>query len=157
MAEEKLDKMLDMDALLDGKLDDLADMPEFKPYPVGAHVIKISWQLKDKEGKKPLVINKHPCIQLNVTGVKTAELPAGSEDQPIKEGDTTNILFMMDNDMGQGQFKNIVRELAAHFQTTSVRETLEKSEGAECLAVFSQRPNKEKTRMFNAIDAIKVL
>lgn len=157
MADQKLDNMLDMDALLDGKLDDLADVPEFKPFPVGAHKIKISWQLKDREGKKPLVINNHPAIQLNVTGIETIELPAGSEEQPIKPDDTTSVLFMMDNDMGQGQFKNIVRELAAHFGTVSVRETLEKSEGAECLAVFSKRANKEKTRMFNAIDQIKVL
>lgn len=156
MAEEKLNEMVDLDSLLDGTLDDIADLPEFKPFPVGVHQIKIFWELKDKDNK-PLVINKHPTIKLKCVAVKTVELPAGSEDAPLNEGDETAILFMMDNEMGQGQFKNVLKELAAHFGTKTNRDTLEKSEGCECLAVFSQRPNKEKTKMYNGIDTIKVI
>ena len=42
MTEQTLN--LDIDNLLDGTLDDLADAPEFKPFPLGAHKIVMKWE-----------------------------------------------------------------------------------------------------------------
>ena len=155
--DDTINAPLDMDALLDGTLDDLADLPTFEAFPVGAHKVIISWQTKDKDGKKPLVINKHPTIQLNLTAIETVELPAGSEDKPLTKGAETSVLFMMDNDMGQGAFKEIMKALAKHYGAESPRVLMEKSEKAECLVVTNKRPNKEKTKMYTGIDALQVL
>ena len=145
---------VDIDSLLDGTLDDLADMPEFKPFPVGAHRCTIKWELVE--------INKQMCPQISLTAIETVEL-ANPEDAPLEAGDSTNVIFMFKkkdgtaNEMGQGQFKNVITPLSQHFGSATNRAAMEDSNGAECLVVTEIREDKKAGKSYTGITSIQVL
>lgn len=154
MTEQTVDNQFDMDSLLEGTLDDLADLPAFGAFPVGAHRAKISFEIKT--GKD--AVNGHPAIVANFEAIETVELPAGSEEKPVNPGDKSNVLFMMDNEFGQGAFKKLIAPLAEHFGTKTNRATMEAAEGAEVLITTTKRANKEdKTKFYMQVDGIQVL
>ena len=144
---------MDVDALLDGTLDDLADMPEFKPYPVGMHRVNVNVQVKKME--------KHKAVEFKFSAIETIELPAGSEDKPLEHGAETSILLFLSHDkptvaeMGQGQFKDICKQAVAKFGAKSNRELIEDMNGAEAVIVTSQRSNKDKTKLYTQLDGIE--
>lgn len=128
-----------IDDLLDMQLDDLADMPEFKPFPAGIHRVLLNFN------KEP--VNDIPTITVKMTAQETLEC-TNSEDTPVKQGDTCNVMLMLKNKNGsvnefsQGTLKLICAPLAAHFGTTSMRDTLEAAEGVEVAVVTKIRANK---------------
>ena len=149
-----------IDSLLDGTLDDLADIPEFKPFPVGAHTVTIKWEMK--------AINNVPAIELALTGVATVELANPETDKPIAAGDGTNVMFMLkkqdgtNNEIAQGQWKELLKPLAVHFGTTSNRATMEASNGAEVLVVTAIRKSVSKTdatdiKYYTSVTSLTVL
>jgi hypothetical protein len=139
MTNETLNGMNDMDNLLDGTLDDLADMPEFKPFPAGAHRATIQWDYSKFAAEK--------IVELKITAIETVEL-ANPEDTPVKAGDTTNqrLMFLKKdktpNEIAQGQFKNLIKPLTEHFGTANNRETMDASNGAEVLVITKIRADK---------------
>lgn len=148
----------DIDSLLDSTLDDLADVPEFKPYPVGAHRVNIFWEVK--------VINAIPSISLKIVGIETVELKDPETDKPIEKGHETNQLFMLKtkdgkkNELGEGQWKELLAPLQAHFGTASNRETMEASQGAECVAITEIRKDKnfkENGKIYTSIKSLAVM
>lgn len=140
----------DLDSILDGTLDDLADMPEFKTFVPGTHKATITWDLAKK-------INDKTFVEAKLVAIETVELPAGSEDTPMNRGDESTCLFDLKNEYGQGDFKEIMKSLAAHYGAKSNRELVEASQNAEVLVVTTQRPNKEKTKKYMKIVALEVL
>ena len=146
-----------IDSLLDGTLDDLADVPEFKPFSAGAHKVIIKWHMKE--------ISSKPVIMLNLTAVETVELKDAT-DAPIVAGDTTEVMFQLytkdgrPNEIAQGQWKELLRPLAAHFGTKSNRETMDASNGAECLVVTGIRVNKKDlndVKYYTSVDTIAII
>ncbi len=131
--------MSDIDSLLDGTLDDLADMPEFKPFPVGTHRCTIEFELK-KVGE-----NLTPIM--NIKAIETVEL-SNTEDTPVAVGDSTNVMYSFKkkdgtpNEIGQGQFKEIMKSLAATYGAKSNRELMEEAKGAEVLLTTKIREDK---------------
>jgi hypothetical protein len=140
---------VNIDSLLDGTLDDLADFPEFKPFPVGVHRCQLSFEQK--------IVNKHPAFQVNLKALETVELPSGSEDKPLEAGAETSVLYMLDNEMGQGKFKQLLSALRDHFGAKSNRELIAEATSAEILVSTELRSNKEKTKQFTDIVAIQVV
>lgn len=139
----------DINAILDGTLDDLADLPEFKPFPVGTHKAVIKMEQKK--------VNNHPCIEVLLKAIETIELPSGSEAEPVSPGQEATVLYMLDNELGQGKFKKLLKQLAEHFGTDKTnREVMEESQGSEVLVVTTLRANKEKTKMYMDIDSLVV-
>lgn len=136
MSNQNAAAMADLDSILDSTLDDLSDVPEFKPFPAGAHKVTIKWDFKE--------ISKQMCPQITLTHVETLEL-ANPEDEPPKVGDTCNMAFLMKakdgsiNEIAQGQFKNLLKPLAAHLGTTSNRDTITESQGMEVVVVTGVR------------------
>ena len=130
----------DLDALLDGTLDDLADIPEFKPFPAGTHLCTMT--LVQKE------IAKKPGFELGLKSIETKELANPQEDIPLTEGSTTNIGFMLDNEFGQGGLKMVLAAAAAKFGKKSNRELIEECQNAEVFVVTNLRSNKEKTQKY---------
>jgi hypothetical protein len=145
------DKTFDMDAILDGTLDDLADLPEFKNYAPGAHKVIITFEQKK--------VNNKPCFEVKLTGIETVELADATNEEygPITTGQEASILFQMDNEFGQGKFKKLLGALASHYGTATNRATIEAANKAEVLVVTTLRPNKDKTKMYMDIDAISVV
>jgi len=140
-----------MDNLLDGTLDDLADLPEFRPFPPGLHSAVFSWEQK--------VVNNHPSIEVRLKAKETIELakPADEENKPLVGGEEASVLYMMDNEIGQGSFKeNILKPLAAHFGAKQTRELLKDAQGATVSVVTDLRANKEKTKSYMTIVKLEV-
>ncbi len=142
----------DIDALLDGTLDDLADMPEFKPFPVGTHAVVLT--IVDKTAPKDRV-NNHPGFEVKMKAVETLEL-ANPDDTPLVAGAETSVLYLLDNPIGQGSFKKLLASAAEHFGTKSNRELIADLQGATVAVVTRQRQNKEKTQTYTDIVEMKV-
>lgn len=123
-----------IDSLLDATLDDLAEVPEFRAYPPGAHKVVINWKMPTKE--------KPTTITLQLSAVETVELN-NSDDTPLAAGTMATVSFRMDNEYGQSAFRKIVASLAEHYGAGTNRELMEKSEGAECLVLTTLRTAKK--------------
>jgi hypothetical protein len=144
------DTDFDMDSLLEGKLDDLADVPEFKNFPNGAHTAIISFK-KDK-------VNKHPCIKVSLKGIETQELADPTKDKPIEAGTESGVLYMLDNPIGQGKFKELMKTFAEAFGIDkSPNQLMEEGANATVLVVTTQRPSKDKTKMYMDIVNLSVV
>lgn len=137
-----------IDSLLDGTLDDLADAPEFKPFPAGTHKVTITIVQKK--------IGTHPAFEIGMKAVETLEL-ANSSDEPLKPGATTSVAYMMDNDLGQGNFKKILASLASHYGAKSNRDLIADAQNAEVAVVTKVRQNKDKTASYTDIVELQVI
>lgn len=137
-----------LDDLLDMSLDDLADLPEFKLLPVGAHVCTMELASK--------VVNDKPSIELKLKLIETKEL-ANPAEEPCEVGTESSQLFDMTNEFGQGKFKNLAKPLAIHFGVTKTSELIEQSKGAEVLVVVKHRQNKEKTATYMDVINLQVI
>lgn len=138
---------INIDDLLDGTLDDLADAPSFQPFPAGAHNVKISWKIK--------TIADMPAVELSLTYLAPVELN-DPEVTPPKAGDESSTAFMLKkkdkdsgqvvtNDMGQGQWKALLAMLKTDLnldESASNRQVMEATEGMEVLAVTAVRIDK---------------
>lgn len=149
--------MNDLDSLLDGTLDDLADMPEFKALPAGSHRATIKWEMKE--------VNEQTCPDLAIVVIETVEL-ADATATPAATGDKTNVLFMFKkkdgaaNEIGQGQFKAIMKSLAETYGSKSPRLLMEESNGAEVLIttkIRTDKRDKNDLKYYTDIVALAVL
>ena len=139
---------IDMDKLLDSTLDDLADAPEFKPFPAGTH--KVTLTIAQKK------IGTHPAFEVGMKAIETIEL-SNSDETPIAAGATTSVAYMMDNEMGQGNFKKILASLASHYGAKSNRDLISEAQNAEVLVVTKVRMNKDKTQSYTDIVELQVV
>jgi hypothetical protein len=149
-----------LDGLLDATLDDLADIPEFKLYPEGAHKVAIHWNIgKTLEGVTyadgPNKGKLKQFIELKMTGIETVELPEGSTETPIEKGAEAQCLFDLANEFGQGKFKACMNGLAASYGAKSNRELMTLSQAAEVVVVVKHRQNKEKTKKY--LDIVELI
>ncbi len=155
-----------MDDLLDGTLDDLADVPEFKPFNIGAHRVKINWKLT--------VVSEIPSIELGMTMIEHVEL-TNPEDKANEPGAKTAILFMLKkkaeggklvrNELAEGQWKEILASLREGMKIApevSNREVMTQTEGMEVMAVTTVRKvvnkqDKNDVKFYTAIKNIAVI
>lgn len=142
-----MSETFNIDSLLDGTLDDLADVPEFKPFPAGAHKVIINITQKQ--------IGTHPAFEVGMKAIETLEL-ANASDEPLAAGATTNVAYMMDNELGQGNFKKLLAAFAEHFGAKSNRELIADAQNCECLVVTKVRQNKDKTQSYTDIVTLQV-
>lgn len=126
-------EQFDINNLLDGTLDDLEDLPSFKPYPVGLHRVTTNFEQK--------VVNKHPSIELKFKMQETIQL-ADSTDTPPVAGDVANLLYTLDNEFARGKFKMVMQAAAAKFGSKSNRELIQDCQNATAQIVTRLRPNK---------------
>jgi hypothetical protein len=146
----------DIDNLLDGTLDDLADLPEFKPFPPGLHLCTVKMEVKEIGDKK------HKAVEVSLTAKETLETPAGS-DEVVSPGQADKVLYFLTHDnpkvaeIGQGQFKEMMKAFAEHFGAKSNRELMADANGAEVAVATSLRKDKnDPAKKYLKIDAIKV-
>jgi hypothetical protein len=137
-----------LDSILDMQLDDIADLPEFKVFPAGAHRVTIKFDKKE--------INKHPAMELKLKLIETVEIVDPSEIAPAA-GTESSVAFMLDNEFGVGKFKEVLKPLAAHLGLSQVSEIIEQSADMECLVVTKIRTNKEKTQNYLDIVSLQVM
>jgi len=142
----------DLDSLLDGTLDDLADLPTFEPYPAGAHRAFVSFEEK--------VINNKPAVELKLIGISTEELADPTEDKPIEPKQETQVLYILKKDDGsvnevsQGKLKEVLAPLGAATGESGLRKIMQAANGMEVLAITKKRLNKQ-TETYNT-DIVKL-
>ncbi len=123
----------EMDSLLDETLDDLADLPSFKPFVAGAHRVLATLEAKEVSNTLAIELSfKYLAIE------ELADQNLPEEDQP-KEGDTASTLFFLNNDIGQGKFKimgGIFAEALGCVGATK-REIIEAVTDIECIIISS--------------------
>lgn len=145
-----------LDSLLDGTLDDLANVPGFENFHPGSHKFTINWKLPKKEQGKEF----KPVIKLQLTLIETVELNDAS-DTPQTPGTMSSIQFAMDNEYGQTAYRAVIEQLGQHYGAGTNREIMEKSEGAECLGITKLREGKKiegkPTPIFLQLEAISVM
>lgn len=125
---------INVDDLLDATLDDLEDLPEFKPFPPGVHSVIASLELKEVSDKQ--------AVELSFKGKETLEL-VDSNHEPIKEGDEASVLFMLDNEFGRGNMKKLLAPIGQALGTGNIREIIEQTTEMDVVIVTSYRRNKE--------------
>lgn len=142
--------MSDLDSLLDATLDDLADLPSFKPFPTGAHKVSASLDFKE--------INKKPAVEASFIHMETLEL-SNPEDVPPVAGDKANTLFMLDNEIGQGKFKAIAKIFSEALGITgSIRDVIDAVTNVECAIITTVvQDDKDKDRYYMNVKELSVL
>ena len=141
---------MNIDDLLDSTLDDLEDLPEFKPFPAGVHRAMISLDFKEVNGKQ--------VIELEMKALETMELSDPAKAEPLKEGDTTSIIFMLDNEFGRGNLKKIATPIATALGTGSIRETVEGCKDVEAVLVTALRADKnDKDKFYTNVKELQVV
>jgi hypothetical protein len=147
--ETIMSENFNLDTLLDGTLDDLADAPEFRPYPAGTHKVILTLV------QKP--INNKPAFEANFKAVETIELANPGEDTPLAPGAQASVAFILDNEYGQGGLKNVLKAAAEKFGAKSNRELIADIQNAEAAIVTSLRANKDKTAYYTNLIEIAFL
>lgn len=124
---------IDVNDLLDATLDDLEDLPEFKPFPAGAHRVSATFESKE--------INSKAAIELSFKMIESMELANPQEAAP-NAGDTSNTMFMLDNEYGRGNLKKCATPFGVAMGLSSIRDIVEQVTDVECMIITSIRPDK---------------
>lgn len=123
-----------IDDLLDTTLDDLEDLPEFKPFPPGAHKVLATF-VQEK-------INDSDAIKLDLKIMETIELVNPDEDEPPKEGDESGTIFLLDNEYGRGNLKRLSAPFKDAMGLTTIRSVIEEVKNIECIVITGIRKDK---------------
>jgi hypothetical protein len=140
-----LDNMTD---LLDAQLDDLEDLPEFKPFNPGAHQLIATFAEK--------TINDKAAVELTLKLVETIELsdPQQEFDAP---GTECSMAFFLDNEFARGNLKKVAKPFGAALGLGTIREIVEGVKNVECLALTTLRKDKnDPDRFYLNIKEIQV-
>lgn len=125
--------------LLDADLNDLADLPEFKSLKDGTHKATINFAVKE--------INKKQAVEVKVKLVETLELVDTAEEVDAA-GTESSVAYMLDNEFGQGNLKELLKPLGAHHGLTNLRAIMEASQGMEVTITTKKRKDKEDSTKF---------
>lgn len=138
-----------MNALLDATLDDIADLPEFKNYPIGAHKVLATFATKNIGGKDAIELSfkYQECMGL-----------ADENDAAPAAGDTCSTMFMLDNEYGQGNFKKCAKPFAEALGFGTLRDIIEGVKDVECIILTGLRADKnDKEKFYLQVKEIQVV
>jgi hypothetical protein len=139
-------------SILDGTLDDLADLPGFKQPPTGAYAVSIVSIEEKKIGDHPAVEAKFKVKEVMEVTEKNVE-----DAEMMLVGDEFGIAFMLDNDTGVGFLKEFLKPLAESLNTQKNRETMAGAKGMDVVLVVKRTWNKEKEQHYCNLKKIEVL
>lgn len=129
---------LNLDQLLDTSISDLADLPEFKQPPAGAHRCYFNLSAKEVGGE--------PALVMNFKVIETLELEVET-DKPLEAGDEFDITSTMTNEFGQGLVKSVAAKACAaqgvNPETVTLGQSFEPFIGGEVIAFTGLRVDKK--------------
>lgn len=119
---------------LDETLDDLADLPQNKPFPAGTHLALLKIRKNPKKAGQYVV---------EMTHQETVELanPNTPEEEQPKMGDKSTVFISTKkkngepNDIGQGQLKIVLSPIGRMLETNSIGAILENTKEGILAAV----------------------
>lgn len=126
-ADETLD-------LLDETLDDLADLPQNKPFPAGGHLVSLKIRRNEKKAGQYIVeMTHHEVMELANPNIAEEDLP--------KPGDKSTVFISTKkkdgskNEIGQGQLKIVMAPIGKMLETNIIGEIIEGSKDGVLAAV----------------------
>lgn len=125
---------INMNNLLDETLDDLEDLPSFKPYSPGAHRVLATFDTKE--------VNDSLCVDLSFKMLECLEL-SNPQDEAPKVGDVASTLFMLNNEFGRGKLKAIAKPFSEGLQLSTIRELTDEAKDVECVILTGIRTDKK--------------
>lgn len=130
-----------LDELLSGSVDNLADKPEFKPYPAGVHGVAVFF--KEKKEKD------FQGVEVRFTYVEAIELSDPAEKAPEPKAEQVLSLNLLaeneqQREFAQGTYKQIVQALIAKFGVGSPRDLMNNNQGAGAIVTSSLRKAGKK-------------
>lgn len=131
-----LDQMSD---LLDAQLDDLEDLPEFKPFNAGAHKVTATFTEK--------TINDKQAVELDLKLIETLEL-SDPQQEPDAPGTSCSMAFFLDNEFARGNLKKCATPFGAALGYGTIREIVEGVKDVECLVLTTLRKDKNDSDRF---------
>ena len=141
--------MSELDNLLDGTLDDLEDLPEFKPFPAGAHRVLATFAEKE--------INGNPAVELSLKLQETLE-QSDPQEEEAKPGSESSTAFMLNNEFGRGNLKKCATPFGTALGYSTIREIVEGVKDVECVVVTTLRKDKnDPDKKYLNIKEIQVL
>lgn len=136
--------MVDVKVLGDDfDLNDVADLPEFKPFPTGNLIVHFPEGLVRKK------VGEHDAVELKMVYKAGDELKLDDGQEPPKEGDICSTLFILGNEMGQGNLKEIMKPMAEAAGFSGFKALCEWSKGKDAAVIGVQTKNKEGKKFFN--------
>jgi hypothetical protein len=90
-----------------------------------------------------------------MTAVETVEL-ANPTDTPLAAGAEGSVLFMLDNEFGQGALKAVMKPLAAATGLGNLQGIMEATAGMEVTVVTKVRQNRDKTQSYTDVKKILI-
>lgn len=145
-------KVIPIENLMDASLDDVADLPAFEIPPKGHYKLRL------EKFEQVTTSSDKPATSMRIVVVSTLELTNKSE-APIKDGTKFGPLFMMDNEFGQGAFKQVAKAFAKGLGMVSpkVSEIMALT-NIEFTAAVGQRQDKnDKERFYPTLANIEVV
>ena len=127
-----------LDSILDGTLDDIADLPSFAAWPAGAYRALLV------DGFKQKSINDKTAFELKLKNKEVLEITNAAEaEEAPKVDDETSLTFGMDSDIGKGFFKEAIMPFVKHLGLDpktpgAIRAAVESSKGLEVLVVLKR-------------------
>ena len=128
-----------MSDLLDAKLDDLEDLPEFKPFHPGAHKVLATFAEK--------TINDKAAVELTLKLVETLEL-SDTQLKPDEPGTECSMAFFLDNEFARGNLKKCATPFGEALGYGTIREIVEGVKEVECLILTTLRKDKNDPDRF---------
>jgi len=143
---------VNVEDILDGVLDDIADLPEFKPLVAGAFKVSMSWDIKE--------VNSKRAVENAITVLEVIELENPTDTAP-NVGDKTSILYFLDNEFGLGNMKKDLAPIRAAIMPEGTnREVIEAAQGIEALIITGNpKPDDKKnpSKWFTNLKQLEVL
>lgn len=150
--------MESLDSLLNSTVDDLIDLKEFKPLPVGQYRMIFDWE----KSEAPLGVRVHLRVQEVIELADPSEENLAQTQEPDAKETILFNFFTKDgeaNSFGQGELKNMVNEvLMPTFGGATTGETLDNAKGAEVIVTLAHRKSTKdgETKFYPSLKSIEL-
>ena len=109
-------------SLLDAKLEDLADLPEWVLFPAGVFEVKPSVKTETKVNGKTKTKETIVTIGAKLLSIKELADPASAKPEP---GAETSVRFTWEHEYGRGALKRLLKPIAEVTKVSKVSQLLE--------------------------------
>lgn len=139
---------LNIDDLLNGTLDNLADLPEFRPFPAGTYKVNLTFDF-DK--------TKAHVLYARLTMLELIE-QADPQEQPLEPGAKDSVRYDLTNEYAQGNVKKLLAVVAGHFGAASLKDLIAQVKDLECFVVTKQiKSKKDAGKVYTDIAQMEIV
>ena len=147
LTEEEINAMMGM------TLDDLPDLPSIDPFPTGTYTAVCT-------NFGPKKIGEHPALVFEFKNPSVVEL-ADETDEPPKGDAKAEYAYMLDNEIGQGKLKDVLKKLRLSMGvddtfSPSMEEYQTALVDAEVTITVGRTWNKDKERFYGDVKAVSL-